>query len=114
MAVVIRLRRIGHKKAPYYRIVVTDSRNKRDGRFIETLGMYQPISPDHMPKFTIEKERCEYWISQGAQPTDTVWSMLKKSGIPKPLKQKKKAATAEAPVKEKKVKANTKAKKVKA
>lgn len=90
MAVVIRLRRMGHKKAPYYRIVVADSRNKRDGRFLETLGTYHPISPERLTQHTVKKERVEYWLSVGAKPTETVWSILKKNGIPKPIKSPKK------------------------
>ena len=68
--VKIRLRRMGAKKAPYYRIVVADSRCPRDGRFIEELGTYDPMAESD--KLTVNMERAKYWIANGAQPTDTV------------------------------------------
>ena len=74
--VKIRLRRMGAKKAPYYRIVVADSRNPRDGRFIEELGVYDPMADGE--KIKVDLERAKYWISNGAQPTDTVRGLLKK------------------------------------
>ena len=74
--VKIRLRRMGAKKAPYYRIVVADSRNPRDGRFIEELGVYDPIADGE--KIKVDMERAKYWIANGAQPTDTVRGLLKK------------------------------------
>ncbi|MBO7702625.1 MAG: 30S ribosomal protein S16 [Eggerthellaceae bacterium] len=70
MAVKIRLARHGAKKRPYYRIVVADSRKPRDGRFIEEVGRYNPCVTPSMVKF--DKERVDYWMSNGAQPTDTV------------------------------------------
>ncbi|MBN2143779.1 MAG: 30S ribosomal protein S16 [Candidatus Aureabacteria bacterium] len=94
MAVAIRLRREGKKKFPYYRIVATDSRFKRDGRFLELLGTYQPCAPGDT-QTTIKEERIKYWISVGANPSDTVWSIIKKYGFKKPVasaKRKKKAA----------------------
>ena len=75
--VKIRLRRMGAKKAPYYRVVVADSRFPRDGRFIEELGIYDPMAEGES-KFRIDGERVKYWISQGAQPTDTVRGLIKK------------------------------------
>jgi small subunit ribosomal protein S16 len=75
--VKIRLRRMGAKKAPYYRIVVADSRSPRDGRCIEELGTYDP-SADSAQKLTVDLERVKYWVSNGAQPTDTVRGLLKK------------------------------------
>jgi small subunit ribosomal protein S16 len=76
MAVHIRLARHGTKKAPYYRIVVTDSRNPRDGRFVEKLGAYNPVVE---PKtFAIERSRYEYWTSKGALPSATLVQLLKK------------------------------------
>jgi len=76
MAVHIRLARHGTKKAPYYRIVVTDSRNPRDGRFVEKLGAYNPVVN---PKtFELERARYEYWTSKGAQPSATLVKLLKK------------------------------------
>ena len=74
--VKIRLRRMGAKKAPYYRIVVADSRFPRDGRFIEEVGLYNPSSDSD--KLTVDMERVKYWISNGAQPTDTVRGLIKK------------------------------------
>ena len=77
--VKIRLRRVGAKKAPYYRIVVADSRSPRDGRFIEEIGTYNPMTEPSEIK--IDAEKAKKWISNGAQPTETVKSLLKKSGI---------------------------------
>ena len=74
--VKIRLRRMGAKKAPYYRIVVADSRSPRDGRFIEEIGTYDPMA--ETGKITVDMERAKYWIANGAQPTDTVRGLLKK------------------------------------
>ena len=79
MAVKIRLRRMGAKKAPYYRVVVADSRYPRDGRFIEEIGTYNPLTEPST--FTVDGEKVKQWISNGAQPTDTVKSLLKKNGI---------------------------------
>ena len=79
MAVKIRLRRMGAKKAPYYRVVVADSRYPRDGRFIEEVGTYNPLTEP--TTFTVDAEKVNQWISNGAQPTDTVKSLLKKNGI---------------------------------
>ena len=76
--VKIRLRRMGAKKAPFYRIVVADSRYPRDGRFIEEIGTYNPcVSP---AEIKIDADRAREWIKTGAQPTDTVRSLLKKAG----------------------------------
>lgn len=75
--VKIRLRRMGAKKNPYYRVVVADSRSPRDGRFIEELGTYDPIAEPALVQ--IDLERAKYWISNGAQPTDTVKALLKKA-----------------------------------
>ena len=78
MAVKIRLRRMGAKKAPFYRIVVADSRYPRDGRFIEELGYYNPQENPAVVKVDVEK--AQKWIANGAQPTDTVKALLKKNG----------------------------------
>jgi small subunit ribosomal protein S16 len=75
--VKIRLRRMGAKKTPFYRIVVADSRSPRDGRFIEELGTYDPLAEPAQIK--VDLERAKYWISNGAQPTDTVKALLKKA-----------------------------------
>ena len=79
MAVKIRLRRMGAKKAPFYRVVVADSRYPRDGRFIEEIGYYNPISEP--VEIKIDAEKAKKWIANGAQPTETVKSLLKKSNI---------------------------------
>ena len=75
--VKIRLRRVGAKKAPFYRVVVADSHFARDGRFIEEIGTYDPLNEPATIK--IYMERAKYWISNGAQPTDTVRGLLKKA-----------------------------------
>jgi len=75
--VVLRLRREGTKNRPFYRIVAADQRFKRDGRFLEILGHYDPLSEDN--KVTVNTERAQHWISQGAQPSDTVRQLLKKA-----------------------------------
>lgn len=79
MAVKIRLRRIGAKKAPFYRIVVADSRYPRDGRFIEEIGYYDPTTEP--TTFKVDAEKAQKWVSTGAQPTDTVKDLFKKNGI---------------------------------
>ncbi|HEY5586914.1 MAG TPA: 30S ribosomal protein S16 [Ruminiclostridium sp.] len=79
MAVKIRLKRIGAKKKPFYRVVVADSRFPRDGRFLEEIGTYNPLVEPSIIK--IDAEKAQKWIKNGAQPTDTVKSLLKKSGI---------------------------------
>ena len=77
--VKIRLRRMGAKKNPFYRVVVADSRFPRDGRFIEEIGTYNPLSEP--AEIKIDSERALNWIKSGAQPTDTVRGLLKKAGI---------------------------------
>ncbi|MBQ2705103.1 MAG: 30S ribosomal protein S16 [Clostridia bacterium] len=79
MAVKIRLRRMGAKKAPFYRVVVADSRFPRDGRFIEEVGYYNPLTEPAEVK--VDAEAIKKWIGNGAQPTDTVKALLKKEGI---------------------------------
>ena len=79
MAVKIRLRRMGAKKNPFYRIVVADSRYPRDGRFIEEIGTYDPLKTPADVK--IDADKAKQWIANGAQPTDTVKDILKKSGV---------------------------------
>ncbi|MBQ1234592.1 MAG: 30S ribosomal protein S16 [Oscillospiraceae bacterium] len=79
MAVKIRLRRMGAKKAPFYRVVVADSRYPRDGRFIEEIGYYDPTKD---PKVVnIDGDKAKAWMANGAQPTDTVKKLLKENGI---------------------------------
>ena len=77
--VKIRLRRLSAKKAPFYRVVVADSRYPRDGRFIEEIGTYNPLSDP--AEIKIDAERAQKWIKNGAQPTDTVRALLKKTGV---------------------------------
>jgi len=99
MAVKIRLKRMGAMKRPFYRIVVADSRFPRDGRFIETLGHYNPcIEPSELK---IDGDRAKYWLGHGAQPTDTASALLKREGIiersaPRPARPASAAKAAEA------------------
>lgn len=79
MAVKIRLRRLGAKKAPFYRVVVADSRFPRNGRFIEEIGYFDPTKEPAIVK--IDGEKAKQWIANGAQPTDTVKALLKKNGV---------------------------------
>ncbi|MBR5460039.1 MAG: 30S ribosomal protein S16 [Clostridia bacterium] len=79
MAVKIRLRRMGAKKAPFYRVVVADSRSPRDGRFIEEIGYYNPMT--NPADIKVDVEKAKKWIESGAQPTETAKSILKKSGV---------------------------------
>ena len=77
--VKIRLRRMGAKKAPYYRVVVADARSPRDGRCIEEIGTYNPLTEP--ATVTVDVEKAQTWIKNGAQPTDTVRGLLKKAGV---------------------------------
>ncbi|MCR5207696.1 MAG: 30S ribosomal protein S16 [Eubacterium sp.] len=79
MAVKIRLRRMGAKKAPFYRVVVADSRYPRDGRFIEEIGYYNPMTEP--VEIKLDADKAKKWIANGAQPTDTVKALFKKEGI---------------------------------
>ena len=79
MAVKIRLKRMGMKKMPFYRVVVADERAPRDGRFIEEIGYYNPMTEPATIK--IDAEKAQQWIKNGAQPTDTARTLLKKSGV---------------------------------
>ena len=86
MSVKIRMKRVGTKNTPVFRIVVADGRSPRDGKFIEEIGTYQPLKKDN--NFILDLERAKYWVSKGAQPSDTVASFIKKAS--------KAAATAAA------------------
>jgi small subunit ribosomal protein S16 len=77
MPVRIRMKRVGAKNSPYYRIVVADGRSPRDGKFIEEIGTYQPLKKDD--NFKLDIARADYWVSKGAQPTETVASFIKKT-----------------------------------
>lgn len=79
MAVKIRLKRMGAHKKPFYRIVVADSRSPRDGKFIEEIGYYNPLTEPIQLK--VDAEKAKYWLGTGAQPSDTVKALLKKNGI---------------------------------
>ncbi len=79
MAVKLRLRRMGKKKQPIYKIVAADSRSPRDGKFIEALGIYNPLTKPH--SIDLKEERINYWLDNGAQPTNTVKSLLNQKGI---------------------------------
>ncbi len=87
MAGKLRLKRMGSKAKPYYRIVAADSRSPRDGRFLDTVGTYDPIKSD--APVTVDEEKALYWLGHGAQPTDTVRSILSKKGIMKKFAEEK-------------------------
>ena len=88
MAVKLRLKRMGSKQKPFYRIVAADSRSPRDGRFIETVGTYNPIVKEN--NVTVKEELVLKWLNNGAQPTDTVKSLLSKAGVWAKFKNTKK------------------------
>jgi small subunit ribosomal protein S16 len=97
--VSIRLSRGGAKKRPFYHIVVTDQRNRRDGRYIERLGYFNPIAVDNKDKIRIDVSRVDYWVSQGAQPSDRVKGLLKgykKQVASEPATEVAKEAAADA------------------
>lgn len=79
MAVKLRLKRMGSKQKPFYRVVAADSKSPRDGRFIETVGTYDPVKKEE--SITIDEEKALKWLNNGAQPTDTVKNLLTKKGI---------------------------------
>ena len=93
--VKIRLTRIGRRNAPYYRLVVADSRRARDGRFIEIIGRYQPLNKNVEEQVTCKEDRALYWLHRGAQPTETVRALLRKRGILKKFHEEKVAARKE-------------------
>ena len=88
MAVKLRLKRMGAKRSPYYRIIVADSRSPRDGRFIDQVGTYNPMKADD--KYTIREAETIEWLNKGAQPTDTVKSILTATGVWAKYKESKK------------------------
>ncbi len=81
MAVRIRLKRVGRRHRPAYRLAAVDSRRQRDSRVIEELGAYNPLVPDEDRQVQVKRERIEYWLSVGAKPSDTVRRLLQKQGI---------------------------------
>ena len=100
MAVKLRLKRMGAKQKPFYRIVAADSRSPRDGRFIETVGTYNPIKKDI--ELNVNEERALYWLNNGAEPTDTVRSLLVKAGVMKKYADSKVKVAKKATKKEEK------------
>jgi len=99
MAVKLRLKRLGRKNHPFYRLNAIDSRSPRDGRVIEELGHYDPLLKDKAKQFVAKLERCQYWLSVGATPSETVSSLLKKAGVEhKSLKLPKAGKPKVAPV----------------
>jgi len=89
MAVVIRMKRTGRKNRPFYRISVADSRDPRDGRTLESLGLYDPIAPKAEMQLKLDVERARYWISKGARPSETVASILRRLGVQPAAKPKR-------------------------
>ena len=89
MAVRLRLKRQGRRHRPFYRVTAVDARAKRDGRVIEELGFYDPLAKTPEEQWTVKKDRAEYWLSVGAQPSNTVRAMLRKSGVEVKTKAKK-------------------------
>ena len=85
--VTIRLSRGGAKKRPFYTVVVTDSRNRRDGRYIERVGFFNPIASGKETRLSLNQERIQYWLSTGAQPSDRVNSLIKESGRQPPAQE---------------------------
>ena len=100
MAVKLRLKRMGAKQKPFYRIVAADSRSPRDGRFIETVGTYNPIKKE--TEINVNEERALYWLNNGAEPTETVRSLLSTAGVMKKYADSKKKVTKKATKKEEK------------
>ena len=96
MAIVIRLSRRGRRNRPHYRVGVYDRRTRRDGPPIEQLGHYDPLVEDEAQKMKLDEERIKYWLSVGADVSDTVKSFLRKRGIPVPAKSKKGRKRAKA------------------
>ena len=94
--VKIRLRRIGRKKAPVYRLVVADSKSPRDGKFIEIIGQYAPRQAGGEGALTVQNDRALYWLSVGAQPSDTARSLLRKAGVLKIRHETRLAAKLQA------------------
>jgi small subunit ribosomal protein S16 len=94
MSIKIRLARHGRKKAPYYRMVVADARFPRDGRFIEILGIYQPLNKEPAEQIRVDEAKALKWLNEGAQPSDTCRSLLRKQGIMKKFHEAKAAAKA--------------------
>ena len=89
MSVKLRLKRFGRLNHPTYRVVATDTRSPRDGRIIEAVGYYLPLMPRAQEQLKLDAERISYWLSVGAQPSETVTSMIKRSGIAMPVRKQR-------------------------
>ena len=98
MSVRLRMKRMGRKNRPFYRLYASDSRAPRDGSTLELLGHYDPLSTKVEEQVKLNPERIKYWISVGAQPSETVWSLIRKQGIdiPTPKKRVRKKSKAKA------------------
>lgn len=99
MAVTLRLKRFGRLNHPTYRVVATDPRFPRDGRIIESLGYYLPLFPREGEQVKLNTERIEYWLSVGAQPSETVAAMIERAGVELPVKKKRKRGKSKAEAK---------------
>lgn len=96
MTVRLRLKRFGRLNHPTYRVVAADQRSPRDGRIIETLGYYLPKAPEHVESVKLNNERVAWWLSVGAQPSETVRSLAVKAGVEMPVKKKRKRGKSKA------------------
>lgn len=99
MVVKLRMKRFGRLNLPTYRVVAADSRSPRDGRIIEALGYYLPLMPRAQEQVKLNAERISYWLSVGAQPSETVTSMLKTAGIALPVRKKRERKKSKAKAK---------------
>jgi len=99
MAVVLRLRRTGRKNLPCFRIIATDSRFPRDGRLLETLGLYDPLRKDPQTRVQLDLERAQFWIANGAKPSDIVASILRKRGATAKIPKRRVRGSREAKTK---------------
>lgn len=99
MVVKLRMKRFGRLNLPTYRLVAADSRSPRDGRIIEALGYYLPLMPREQEQLKLNAERISYWLSVGAQASETVASMLKRTGIPMPVRKKRERKKSKAKAK---------------
>jgi len=96
LAVTLRLKRFGRLNHPTYRVVATDPRFPRDGRIIESLGYYLPLMPRQGEQLKLDTERVQYWLSVGAKPSETVASMIERSGVELPARKKRKRGKSKA------------------
>ncbi|MCS6984754.1 MAG: 30S ribosomal protein S16 [Leptospiraceae bacterium] len=101
MQVKLRLQRFGNKKRPYYRIVAAGSEKRRDGQFLDILGIYHPLAKEHEESYRINREKVEMWLNRGAKPTETVRSLLSKAGIWQQYQEEKERIKREKKLREK-------------